>query len=68
MYMSKAAVLDSENLAQAQPRVDLPADKAQALTARIQDAGTEVVKAKVGAHDDRHDLKWHGALLVTCNL
>ena len=32
---------------QAKPRVELPADKAQALTARIQDAGTEVVKAKV---------------------
>ena len=31
---------------QTKPRVDLPADKARALTARIQDAGTEVVKAK----------------------
>ena len=35
--------------AQAQPRVNLPADRIKALTARIQDAGTEVVKAKVGA-------------------
>ena len=32
---------------QATPRVDLPAEKVKALTERIQDAGTEVVKAKV---------------------
>ena len=32
---------------QATPRVDLPAEKIKALTERIQDAGTEVVKAKV---------------------
>lgn len=32
--------------AQATPRINLPADKVKALTARIQDAGTEVVKAK----------------------
>ena len=32
---------------QATPRVNLPADKIKALTLRIQDAGTEVVKAKV---------------------
>ena len=32
--------------AQATPRINLPADQVKALTARIQDAGTEVVKAK----------------------
>ncbi|KAL1115835.1 hypothetical protein AAG570_006125 [Ranatra chinensis] len=31
------------------PRADLPQDCVRALTARIQDAGTEVVKAKAGA-------------------
>lgn len=33
--------------AQATPRVDVSPEKAKALTERIQDAGTEVVKAKV---------------------
>ena len=33
---------------QATPRVDVSPEKAKALTERIQDAGTEVVKAKVG--------------------
>ena len=37
---------------QATPRVDVSADKAKALTERIQDAGTEVVKAK--ACSSRH--------------
>jgi hypothetical protein len=32
---------------QAVPRVQLPQDRVKALTERIQDAGTEVVKAKV---------------------
>jgi hypothetical protein len=32
---------------QATPRVDVSPEKAKALTERIQDAGTEVVKAKV---------------------
>ena len=31
---------------QASPRLSLSDDEAKALTARIQDAGTEVVKAK----------------------
>jgi malate dehydrogenase len=35
-------------LSQAQPRIHLPADKAKALTERIQNAGTEVVEAKAG--------------------
>lgn len=35
-------------LLQATPRVNVSAEKAKALTERIQDAGTEVVKAKVG--------------------
>jgi hypothetical protein len=32
---------------QAVPRLQLPQDRVKALTERIQDAGTEVVKAKV---------------------
>ena len=36
-------------LSAATPRVALPEERARALTARIQDAGTEVVKAKAGA-------------------
>ncbi|CAL5229306.1 g12607 [Coccomyxa viridis] len=35
-------------LSQTTPRVEVSADKAKALTERIQDAGTEVVKAKAG--------------------
>ena len=35
-------------LSQATPRLALPAERAKALTERIQDAGTEVVKAKAG--------------------
>ena len=35
-------------MVQATPRVSLPAEQIKALTLRIQDAGTEVVKAKVG--------------------
>ena len=35
-------------ISQAKPRVSLPDDKIAALTARIQDAGTEVVQAKAG--------------------
>lgn len=37
---------------QAQPRVHLSQQQLQALTERIQDAGTEVVKAKVGMNAD----------------
>ena len=33
---------------QATPKVDLAKDKAKALMERIQNAGTEVVEAKVG--------------------
>jgi malate dehydrogenase len=36
-------------LSAASPPVQLPEDRARALMARIQDAGTEVVKAKAGA-------------------
>ena len=36
-------------LSAAQPRLALSREAAEALTSRIQDAGTEVVKAKVGA-------------------
>lgn len=34
---------------QCTPKVDFPQDKLTALTGRIQEAGTEVVKAKAGA-------------------
>ena len=37
-------------LSQAQPRLVLPDDKAKALMTRIQNAGTEVVEAKVCPH------------------
>merc|ERR1711872_171666 len=36
-------------ISQCSPAVDFPADELKALTERIQDAGTEVVKAKAGA-------------------
>lgn len=36
-------------ISQCTPAVDFPADQLKALTERIQDAGTEVVKAKAGA-------------------
>jgi malate dehydrogenase len=36
-------------ISQCTPAVNFPADKLKALTERIQDAGTEVVKAKAGA-------------------
>lgn len=32
---------------QSEPRIQLPSDKAKALMERIQNAGTEVVEAKV---------------------
>lgn len=34
---------------QCTPKVDFPQDQLTALTGRIQEAGTEVVKAKAGA-------------------
>lgn len=34
---------------QCSPKLDLPTDEALALTRRVQEAGTEVVKAKAGA-------------------
>lgn len=43
---------------QAQPRIHLPADKAKALTERIQNAGTEVVEAKVSAVTLSYALPW----------
>ena len=36
-------------ISQCTPKIELPADKLKAMTERIQDAGTEVVKAKAGA-------------------
>ena len=36
-------------ISQASPSVSFPDDQLKALTERIQDAGTEVVKAKAGA-------------------
>lgn len=34
---------------QSTPKVEFPQDQLEALTGRIQEAGTEVVKAKAGA-------------------
>ncbi len=36
-------------ISQCTPKVEFPADQLKAMTERIQDAGTEVVKAKAGA-------------------
>lgn len=36
-------------LIQCTPKVDFPQDQLEKLTGRIQEAGTEVVKAKAGA-------------------
>ena len=40
-------------LSQATPRANFSSEQAQALTERIQDAGTEVVKAKVALYHDQ---------------
>uniref|UniRef100_A0AAZ3P213 Malate dehydrogenase n=1 Tax=Oncorhynchus tshawytscha TaxID=74940 RepID=A0AAZ3P213_ONCTS len=45
----------------ATPKVEFPADQLSALTARIQDAGTEVVKAKAGAGSATLSMAYAGA-------
>uniref|UniRef100_A0A6Q2ZHX2 Malate dehydrogenase n=1 Tax=Esox lucius TaxID=8010 RepID=A0A6Q2ZHX2_ESOLU len=48
-------------ISQATPKVEFPADQLSALTARIQDAGTEVVKAKAGAGSATLSMAYAGA-------
>jgi malate dehydrogenase len=48
-------------LSQATPSVKFPQDKVQALTERIQEAGTEVVKAKAGAGSATLSMAYAGA-------
>ncbi|KAG8236535.1 hypothetical protein J437_LFUL015809 [Ladona fulva] len=46
---------------QAKPSVNFPADKIKALTERVQEAGTEVVKAKAGAGSATLSMAYAGA-------
>lgn len=48
-------------LSQSLPPVNLPQDKIKALTERIQEAGTEVVKAKAGAGSATLSMAYAGA-------
>jgi len=48
-------------ISQATPSVEFPADQLKALTERIQDAGTEVVKAKAGAGSATLSMAFAGA-------
>merc|ERR1711962_1989586 len=48
-------------ISQATPAVEFPADQLKALTERIQDAGTEVVKAKAGAGSATLSMAYAGA-------
>jgi malate dehydrogenase len=48
-------------ISQAKPKIDLPEHELKALTARIQDAGTEVVKAKAGAGSATLSMAYAGA-------
>ncbi|XP_046385791.1 malate dehydrogenase, mitochondrial [Ischnura elegans] len=48
-------------ISQAKPSVEFPADKLKALTERIQEAGTEVVKAKAGAGSATLSMAYAGA-------
>lgn len=48
-------------LSQATPSVSFPPDQLKALTARIQEAGTEVVKAKAGAGSATLSMAYAGA-------
>lgn len=48
-------------ISQCNPSVSFPADQLKALTARIQDAGTEVVKAKAGAGSATLSMAYAGA-------
>ncbi|XP_072909908.1 malate dehydrogenase, mitochondrial [Hemitrygon akajei] len=48
-------------ISQCNPKVEIPQDKLQALTERIQEAGTEVVKAKAGAGSATLSMAYAGA-------
>ncbi|XP_063220227.1 malate dehydrogenase, mitochondrial [Bacillus rossius redtenbacheri] len=48
-------------ISQAEPKVDFPKDQLKALTERIQEAGTEVVKAKAGAGSATLSMAYAGA-------
>jgi len=48
-------------ISQAKPSVDFPTDQLKALTERIQEAGTEVVKAKAGAGSATLSMAFAGA-------
>ena len=48
-------------LSQSQPSVNFPQEKIKALTERIQEAGTEVVKAKAGAGSATLSMAYAGA-------
>merc|ERR1740131_120297 len=48
-------------ISQCTPPVEFPADQLKALTERIQDAGTEVVKAKAGAGSATLSMAYAGA-------
>ncbi|KAK9512194.1 hypothetical protein O3M35_000664 [Rhynocoris fuscipes] len=48
-------------ISQAKPSVEFPPDQIKALTGRIQEAGTEVVKAKAGAGSATLSMAYAGA-------
>ncbi|XP_025778976.1 malate dehydrogenase, mitochondrial isoform X2 [Puma concolor] len=51
-------------ISQCTPKVDLPQDQLTAVTGRIQEAGTEVVKAKAGAGSATLSMAYAGARFV----
>ncbi|XP_041092566.1 malate dehydrogenase, mitochondrial [Polyodon spathula] len=51
-------------ISQCTPKVDFPQDKLATLTSRIQEAGTEVVKAKAGAGSATLAMAYAGARFV----
>ena len=51
-------------ISQCTPKVDLPQDLLTAMTGRIQEAGTEVVKAKAGAGSATLSMAYAGARFV----
>ncbi|CAD7676723.1 unnamed protein product [Nyctereutes procyonoides] len=51
-------------ISQCTPKVDLPQDQLTAVTGRIQEAGTEVVKAKAGAGSATLSMAYAGAWFV----
>ncbi|XP_038669592.1 malate dehydrogenase, mitochondrial [Scyliorhinus canicula] len=51
-------------ISQCNPKVEFPQDQLEALTGRIQEAGTEVVKAKAGAGSATLSMAYAGARFV----